>query len=64
MNEAVDLIGLLVVLLAVACAVLLVVSRLGLPPVVGYLLSGILLGPNVMGHLTENDAVSSLAEIG
>ncbi|HKQ97448.1 MAG TPA: cation:proton antiporter [Candidatus Polarisedimenticolia bacterium] len=64
MTEAVDLIGLLVVLLAVACTVLLVVSRLGLPPVVGYLLSGIVLGPNVMGHLSENDAVSSLAEIG
>jgi len=64
MTDPVDFIGLLVVLLAVASAILLVVSRLRLPPVVGYLLSGILLGPHVLGHLSESNAVSSLAEIG
>jgi CPA2 family monovalent cation:H+ antiporter-2 len=59
-----DFIGLLVVLMAVACALLLIVSRLGLPPVVGYLVAGILLGPHVLGHLTESTTISSLAEIG
>src|SRR5262245_35977217 len=64
MTNAVDVIGLLVVLLALASAVLLIVSRLRLPAVVGYLLSGILLGPHVLGHLSESDTVASLAEIG
>jgi CPA2 family monovalent cation:H+ antiporter-2 len=59
-----DVIGLLVALMAVACALLLIVTRLGLPAVVGYLVTGIFLGPNVLGHLTESDTISSLAEIG
>ena len=63
-NHGVDLIGLLVILLAVACGVLFLVTRLRLPPVVGYLFSGVLLGPHVLGHLSESDAISSLAEIG
>jgi CPA2 family monovalent cation:H+ antiporter-2 len=61
--QTVDLIGLLVVLLAVACAVLFVLNRLRLPPVVGYLCSGVLLGP-LLGLIESTDAVSSLAEIG
>src|SRR5262245_29372048 len=64
MSQPIDLIGLLVVLLVVACAVLLLVSRLRLPPVVGYLVSGVLLGPNVLGRLTASDTISSLAELG
>lgn len=64
MTQPIDLIGLLVVLMAVASAVLLIVSRLRLPPVVGYLLSGVLLGPNVLGRLTAGDTISSLAELG
>jgi CPA2 family monovalent cation:H+ antiporter-2 len=64
MNEPFDLIGLLVILLAVACGVLLLMSRLRLPPVIGYLVSGVLVGPHVFGHLTESVTVSSLAEIG
>jgi CPA2 family monovalent cation:H+ antiporter-2 len=64
MSETFDLIGLLVILLTVACAVLLVTTRLRLPAVVGYLVSGVVVGPHVMGHLTESDTISSLAEIG
>ncbi len=44
-HSEVDLIGPLVLLLAVACVVLLILSRLRLPPTIGYLLSGVLLGP-------------------
>src|SRR5262245_15866704 len=50
--------------MGVGCVLLFVVTRLGLPAVVGYLVAGIFLGPNVTGHLTESDTVSSLAEIG
>jgi K+:H+ antiporter len=63
MGHSVDLIGLLVVLLAVACAVVFVLSRLRLPPVVGYLCSGIVLGP-LLGLISRSEAVSTLAEIG
>ena len=64
MTQPSDFLGLLVVLLAVGCVLLFIVTRLRLPAVVGYLVAGILLGPNVSGHLTESDTVSSLAEIG
>ncbi|HEU4402544.1 MAG TPA: cation:proton antiporter, partial [Candidatus Polarisedimenticolia bacterium] len=64
MSQPVDLIGPLVVLLGVACAVLFVLTRLRLPPVVGYLCSGVLLGPHVLGLIRKSDAVSTLAEIG
>ena len=64
MNPTVDLIGLLVVLLAIACAVLFLLTRLRLPPVVGYLVSGVLLGPHGLGIISGSDAVSSLAEMG
>jgi len=63
MNQSVDLIGLLVVVLAVACAVVFLLGRLRLPPVVGYLCSGVLLGP-LLGLIKHGDAVSTLAEIG
>ena len=64
MGQSVDLIGKLVVLLAIACGVLFILTRLRLPPVVGYLLSGVLLGPHVLGLISGSDTVSSLAEIG
>ncbi len=63
MSQPVDLIGLLVVVLAVACAVLFLLTRLRLPTVVGYLCSGIVLGP-LLGLLNKSDAVATLAEIG
>ena len=64
MNGPVDLIGFLVVLLAAASAVLFLAARLRLPPIVGYLLTGVLLGPHVLGHLAESETISSLAELG
>ena len=38
--------------------------KLRLPPVIGYLLSGVVLGPHVLGSLRQSDAVSTIAEIG
>ncbi|MCZ6696092.1 MAG: cation:proton antiporter [Acidobacteria bacterium] len=64
MNEPVDLIGLLVFLLIVACVVLFILTRLRLPPVIGYLVSGVLLGPHVLGSLDRSDTIATLAEIG
>ncbi len=64
MSPAVDLIGLLVVLLAIACSVLFLLTRLRLPPVVGYLVSGVLLGPHGLALISGSDPVRLLAEIG
>ncbi|HET6278436.1 MAG TPA: cation:proton antiporter [Candidatus Polarisedimenticolia bacterium] len=64
MHSEVDLIGPLVLLLAVACLVVLVLNRLRLPPTIGYLLSGVLLGPHVLGLLGQSETVSTVAEIG
>lgn len=64
MHSEIDLIGPLVLLLAVACLVMFALGRLRLPPTIGYLLSGVLLGPHVMGMLAEGETVSTIAEIG
>jgi CPA2 family monovalent cation:H+ antiporter-2 len=64
LHGSADLIAKLVVLLAIACAVLWILTRLRLPPVVGYLVSGVLLGPHGLGLISGSDAVATLAEIG
>jgi CPA2 family monovalent cation:H+ antiporter-2 len=64
LHGSADLIGKLVVLLAIASAVLFLLTRLRLPPVVGYLVSGVLLGPHGLRLVSESDTVASLAEIG
>lgn len=38
--------------------------RLGLSPIVGYLLAGFAIGPHVAGFLADNDLANQLAEIG
>ena len=39
-------------------------SKLGLPPLVGYLIAGMLLGPHAPGALGNVELASQLAEIG
>ncbi len=54
----------LVVAYGVAVAAVLVLHRLRVPSVVGFLAAGVVLGPHGMGLVTEVGAVESLAEIG
>ncbi len=54
----------LVVLLVVSIVVLYVSHFVRLPPVVGFLLSGVLLGPHGFGLVREVEQVEQLAEIG
>lgn len=54
----------LVVLLAVSIGVLYVSHLVKLPPVVGFLLSGLLLGPHGLGLIRRVEQVEQLAEIG
>ncbi len=54
----------LVTLLVVSIGVLYVSHRVKLPPIVGFLVSGMLLGPHGLGLVREADQVQQLAEIG
>jgi CPA2 family monovalent cation:H+ antiporter-2 len=54
----------LVVLVAVAIPVVALAHRLRIPTVVGFLLTGIAIGPHGLGLIGTPDAVAGLAEIG
>jgi CPA2 family monovalent cation:H+ antiporter-2 len=54
----------LVLLLAVAVPASLLMKRLRLPAIAGYLLVGLLVGPHAMGWVGRVETVESLAEIG
>jgi len=54
----------LVILVAVAIPVVIVAQRLRVPTVVGFLLTGIAIGPNALGLVARPDSVESLAEVG
>jgi len=53
-----------VVLLAASLPVVFVTRRLGLPALVGFLVTGFLLGPGVSGAVESTERVQQLAEIG
>src|SRR5215210_2273640 len=50
--------------LAAALALGYVTHRLGLSPIVGYLLAGILVGPHTPGFIADQALAEQLAEIG
>lgn len=54
----------IVVIFALAAAVLFVFSRLRIPPIIGFLFTGVIAGPHALGAVTEVEAVEVLAEIG
>lgn len=54
----------LVVLLAAALPIVALFQRLRLPTIVGFLLAGVVIGPNGIGLIQHSDDVTSLAEIG
>ncbi len=53
-----------VILLAALTAVVLVCQKLKIPSVVGFLLTGILIGPSGLGWVSEREDVEVFAEIG
>jgi CPA2 family monovalent cation:H+ antiporter-2 len=63
MNEP-TLLGDLVLLFAAALPIVLVFERLNLPSVVGFLLTGIVIGPHGIGLIAHSSEVDSLAELG
>jgi CPA2 family monovalent cation:H+ antiporter-2 len=52
------------VLLAAAVLVVVVFRSLRLPPLLGYLIVGVVIGPHALGWITTTDEVGTLAEIG
>lgn len=54
----------LVILVAVAVPVVVLAYRLRIPSVVGFLVSGIAIGPTALGLVRETQSVATLAEIG
>jgi CPA2 family monovalent cation:H+ antiporter-2 len=54
----------LVVLIAVAIPAVLLAHRLRIPTLVGFLFTGILIGPHALGFVRDVDSVTELAEIG
>jgi len=52
------------VLLAAAVLVVVIFRALRLPPLLGYLIVGVLIGPNAFGWITSSAEVRELAEIG
>jgi CPA2 family monovalent cation:H+ antiporter-2 len=54
----------LALVLAAALPVVLVFQRLNLPPVVGFLISGIVIGPHGIGLIADTAQVDNLAELG
>jgi monovalent cation:H+ antiporter-2, CPA2 family len=53
-----------VALFAAAAAIAYLCQRLGLVPIVGFLLAGVLIGPNALGLVRDQELVDSAAEIG
>ena len=59
-----DTLQLTLILLAAAVLVVVVCRQLKLPPLLGYLLVGIAIGPNALGWLPDDEGTRSLAEFG
>ena len=59
-----DFLGELVLIGALAVAIILVFQRLKIPPVIGLIFTGILLGPSGIAAVYDQKLISTLAELG
>ncbi|MEK7792716.1 MAG: cation:proton antiporter, partial [Pseudomonadota bacterium] len=54
----------ILILLAIAVLAVVVFRSLRLPPMLGYLLAGVIIGPHALGWISETDETRHLAEFG
>lgn len=54
----------LVVVMAVSVGAALLLRRLRLPPVVGFLIAGVVVGPGGLGLVTDRNTIVGVAEVG
>ncbi len=59
-----DFLGALVLIGALAVAIILIFQQLKIPPVIGLIFTGIILGPSGIGAVYDQKMVSTLAELG
>ena len=59
-----EILSQILVLLAASVLVLSLFRRFALPPILGYLVVGMLLGPHALALVANDEAVRLLAEIG
>ena len=59
-----DFLGELVLIGALAVAIILIFQQLKIPPVIGLIFTGIILGPSGIGAVYDQKMVSTLAELG
>ncbi|KAA6232784.1 sodium:proton exchanger [Chlorobium phaeovibrioides] len=59
-----DFLGELVLIGAMAVAIILIFQRMKIPPVIGLIFTGILLGPSGIGVVYDEKLISTLAELG
>ena len=64
MHTNIELILTLTACLAAALALGYVTQRLGLSPIVGYLLAGVVVGPNTQGYVADRHLAEQLGEVG
>lgn len=64
MHTNIDLIMTLTGCLAAALALGYITQRLGLSPIVGYLLAGVAVGPNTRGYVADRHLAEQLGEVG
>ncbi|MCP4611902.1 MAG: sodium:proton exchanger, partial [Planctomycetes bacterium] len=62
--EDLDLLASMAIVLGVALFAGLLANRLKLPVILGYLVSGVVIGPHVLGLIGDVDDVETLATIG
>lgn len=60
----IPVLGDLVIIVAIAIPVVILAQRLRVPTVVGFLLTGIAIGPSALGLVARPDSVAALAEVG
>ncbi len=54
----------IVILMVVSVPIVIVLTRLGLPTIIGFLLTGVIIGPYGLGLVTSLDEVETLSQIG